>query len=483
MTPPDRPGNNNPSDSSDGSDPNDPLADMMRQMFGSNGPDPEEIRRAMEQLGSGTGGQGMPFDPSMMNPAMMQQMMQQFQDMMNSQSSNESVNWSLTKQTARQAVSGDDPSVGSFAKREIDEALRLAELWLDSACHIEPTGYVGTAWSRAEWVESTMDAWQKMTEPVAISLSNAMSRAMKDQLPQQLPEELQGMMADVQPMLANMGGSMFGLQLGQAMGELAKEALSGTDTGFPVAGHRLAMIPVNIEEFGDGLQVPDDQIRIYLAMREAARMRLFVHSPWLERDLFSAVQQYAAGLTIDMSSIEEAVQSVDPMDPESMQQVFTGNAFIPQPDDTQKAALEQLETTLALIEGWVDVVVTDAAQPLESEPQLRETINRRRASGGPAEHAFGSLVGLDLRPRRLREAAALWRQIGEEHGAEFRDSLWQSPDLLPTSEDIDNPEGYSARREEREKETAGLDEELRKLLDGGFDDNGDQDNQGNQGNQ
>ena len=283
----------------------DPLEEMLRQLFGGQGPDPDEVRRAMEGLG---GPGGVPFDPSQLNPAMMQQAMAQFQAMMSSGSGSDGpVNWSLAKQAARQAVAGEDPAVGSFARREVDEALRLAELWLDGVTQTEPVGSVGVAWSRAEWVEATMDQWRRLTEPVAISMSRAMSAAIEQQLPGQLPEGMDAsLLGGLQPMLKNMGGTMFGLQLGGAVGALGKEVLSGTDIGLPVAGHRLALVPVNIEEFGDGLSVPDDQIRIYLALREAARMRLFLHSPWLERDLYAAVEQYAAGIRLDTEGIERA---------------------------------------------------------------------------------------------------------------------------------------------------------------------------------
>ncbi|MEO9248981.1 zinc-dependent metalloprotease [Citricoccus nitrophenolicus] len=469
----------NPPNGPGSPDGDDALSEMLRRMFGANAPDPEELRRALGGMGGGTGAGpgGLPFDPSQLDPAMMSQMMQQFQAMMQSSPEDGPVNWTLARQSARQAAAGQDPTVGTFARREIDEALRLAELWLDGATEIEATGLLGKAWSRAEWVEASMDTWQRLTEPVAVSMSEAMSRALKDQLPGQVPEEMQGMqgmLEGLQPMLQNMGGTMFGLQLGQAVGALAQEVLSGTDSGFPVAGHQLAMVPVNIEEFGDGLEVPDDQIRIYLALREVARMRLFVHSPWLERDLYAAIEQYAAGVHIDMSKIEDAARAIDPSDPESMQEAFAGASFIPEPTGPQKAALERLELTLALIEGWVDVVVTEAAQPLDAANALRETINRRRATGGPAEHAFGTLVGLDLRPRRLREAATLWEKIGESQGREYRDAIWRHPDLQPTPEDLDDPDGYVGRRQAREQESAGLDDELRKLLDGGFDGGGEQ---------
>lgn len=448
-------------------DDHDPMSEMFRRMFGENAPDPEEIQRAMNQFGGG----GMPFDPSMMDPQMIQNMMQQFQSMMHSSDEEGPVKWNLAKQTARQTVSGQDPSVGSFAAKEISDAIRLADSWLDQATTLEAANVPVVSWSRAEWVESTMENWREMTEPVVLSLSEALTRATTEQLPGQLPEELQGAMGNMEPMMKNLGGSMFGLQLGHAIGELAQEVLSGTDTGFPVAGQRMAMLPVNIEEFGDGLDVDPEQIRIYLALREAARMRLYANSPWLARDLTAMVQQYAAGISIDVSAIEDAVQTLDPMDPESMNQMFSGSMFIPEPEGAQKAAIDQLETLLALVEGWVDVVVTEAAKPLASADALREMINRRRASGGPAEHAFGSLVGLDLRPRRLNDAAELWKTILQTEGQEYRDRIWESQLRLPTAEDLDDPQGYVKRREAADEQSASLDDDLKKLLEGGFEDN------------
>ena len=447
-------------------DDNDPMSEMFRRMFGGDGPNPEEIQRAMNQFG----GAGMPFDPSMMDPQMIQNMMQQFQFMMHSSDEEGPVKWDLAKQTARQTAAGQDPAVGSFAVKEISDALRLADSWLDQSTTLAAANVPVVAWSRAEWVESTMENWRKMTEPVVTSLSEALTRAITEQLPGQLPEELKGAMGDMEPMMKNLGGSMFGLQLGHAIGELSQEVLSGTDTGFPVAGQRLAMLPVNIEEFGDGLAIEPDQVRIYLALREAARMRLYANSPWLARDLTAMVEQYAAGIGIDISAIEDAVQTLDPMDPESMNQMFSGSMFIPEPEGAQKAAIEQLETLLALVEGWVDVVVTEAAKPLESADALREMINRRRASGGPAEHAFGSLVGLDLRPRRLNDAAKLWATIQESEGTAYRDAIWESQLRLPTLEDLDDPEGYVKRRETADEQAASMDEDLKKLLEGGFDD-------------
>jgi hypothetical protein len=106
---------------------------------------------------------------------------------------------------------------------------------------------------------------------------------------------------------------------------------------------------------------------------------------------------------------------------------------------------------------------------LPSAAALRETVRRRRATGGPAEHAFSSLVGLELRPRRLREAATLWALLKAERGMEGRDAVWHHPDLLPTAEDLEDPQGFSERRKLAEASDSEVDDALQKLLNGGFD--------------
>src|SRR5690606_15359188 len=106
-----------------------------------------------------------------------------------------------------------------------------------------------------------------------------------------------------------------------------------------------------------------------------------------------------------------------------------GELLKPEETERQKAALARLETTLALVEGWVDTVVNTAAQGrLPSVAALAEMLRRRRATGGPAERTFATLVGLELRPRRLREAAALWKALGDARGTEGRDAVWNHPD-------------------------------------------------------
>ncbi|MDQ4102820.1 MAG: zinc-dependent metalloprotease, partial [Actinomycetota bacterium] len=149
------------------------------------------------------------------------------------------------------------------------------------------------------------------------------------------------------------------------------------------------------------------------------------------------------GITEAMSGMEGGI---DPSNPESIQQLLSSGVLEPEETPEQQMALRRLETLLALVEGWVDVVVADAVgERLPGADALRETLRRRRASGGPAEQTFATLVGLELRPRKLRAASELWRKLTEQHGIEDRDALWGHPDLLPTAEDLDDPTRFVDR--------------------------------------
>jgi hypothetical protein len=74
-------------------------------------------------------------------------------------------------------------------------------------------------------------------------------------------------------------------------------------------------------------------------------------------------------------------------------------------------------------------------------------VRRRRATGGPAEQTFATLVGLELRPRRLREASAFWTTVRAARGVDGRDAVWAHPDLVPTTDDLVDPASFLGRDE------------------------------------
>ncbi|HEX6515569.1 MAG TPA: zinc-dependent metalloprotease [Nocardioidaceae bacterium] len=404
---------------------------------------------------AGSGGSGVPDFSALMSQ--MQQLMAPYEG---------SVNWNLAKDIARKTVAQQpDPTPSGPDRTAAADALQLADHWLDSATDF-PSGVSTTAvWSRADWVEQTLEVWKRLVEPVAQHVVSAMGDA--------LPEEARAMAGPLIGMLGKAGGAMFGSQVGQALGGLAGEVLTASDIGLPLGPEgRAALLPTNVREFAEGLDVELDDVLLYLALREAAHQRLFAHVPWLRAHLLAAVEDYGRGTSIDVSSIESSLSGIDPTNPESLQQALEGGMFEPEKTPAQKAALTRLETTLALVEGWVDEVVGQAtAGRMPSAAKLQEAVRRRRAAGGPAEQTFAALVGLELRPRRLRDASALWGALRSRKGPQARDAVWVHPDLMPTPEDLEDPLGFQERAAQPEALTdAEFDAALAELLDHESDD-------------
>jgi putative hydrolase len=388
------------------------------------------------------------------------------------------VNWSVTKDTARKTVAslGPDPTPDAAQRRALNEALSIAEVWLDEATALPRVSASVAAWSRADWIEQTMPVWQRLVEPVAAHIADAMEGALS--LGGEDAAAMPGM-AGMKQMLRTSGASMFGLQLGQGLGQLATEVVGATDIGLPLSEPgKMALLPTNIKIFGEGLEQSSTDVTLYLALRESARQRLFASAGWLREQMLALVEQYAEGITIDTSALEQAVNNLDPNNLEELSNTLEGGLFEPQKTPEQLETLARLETMLALVEGWVDEVVSQAtAKWMPAAAALAETVRRARATGGPAEATFATLVGLELRPRRMRDAANLWAALRDARGIEGRDAIWSHPDLMPSSADLDDPLGFVAGETKLEDSDESFDAALAELLDEADPDEQDRDDQ------
>jgi len=411
--------------------------------------------------GSGSGGTGSgagsPFDMGDIGAAL-SQLGAMLQGMSNNPDPGP-VNWSAATDVARRAISAQgDPVVADAQRRAVAEAVRLADLWLDPATTFPSTGAGSRAWSRSEWLTATMPAWQEIITPIAEQVQASMSGMMPSQedlagglpeelramLPADLPVDLTQMLGPLMGMAKQMGASMFAMQAGQGLAALAGEVLGAGDVGLPLTDDGVpTLLPENVATFAKGLEIEAGDIELYLALREVAHQRLFTHVAWLGPTVNGAVAEYARGIGLDASAMEQALRDIDMSNPANIQEALSSGVLAPQDTPEQKAALARLETLLALVEGWVDHVVTAAVgQRLASASKLQEAVRRRRAVGGPAEKTFQTLVGLEMRPRRLRDAAALWAELERVRGVEGRDAVWEHPDLLPGPADLDDPTAF-----------------------------------------
>ncbi len=480
-------------------------------MTSASGSDEENLRRFLEEL---FGGQlppgafeamdlselakqsGLPSDPNALRAAAAQM------QAMFAGGGDGPVNWKLAQDLARQVAAGQvtmvsphalpatggtqigtagDPPITPEASQALDEAGTIAQLWLaqEVDCDV-PTDRVDT-WSRGTWVHRTLPRWQKIVEPVAEYMADAIGDALAKQLGElgQVPgmEGLAGMgIGDPRTMMKTMGGTMFGVQFGFVIGTLSREALGTTDLALPLSTNAgPVIVPANLEDLLNDSDLDAGAARIFFVARELAHVALFKHAPWLPEHLFTAIEGYTRGIELDLSALEEKMRDVDMSNPEAMSALKPEDMFTFTRSQSQERALVELTTTLALIESWVDHVVTQALKDkLPRLDAMRELVRRRRATGSEAEQMLANLAGIELRPRSVKEALAWWESVLATEGKAGREKVWGHPDLLPSPEVLSGrpqapreadacPAGAEAAAA---ASTSDFDEELRRLLSG-----------------
>ncbi|CAB4605417.1 MAG: hypothetical protein F2586_02450 [Actinobacteria bacterium] len=352
----------------------------------------------------------------------------------------------ILRDVARKYVSGQgDLPVGSQDIADAQVALDIANTWLDEATNFPALSRSNLpAWSRRDWLDSSVTNWAKMIEPLADGMATALTNVLK-QTP--IAEVEQGPeLAAIAPIMRAFMGSLIASQLGTSVGQLAVSITGANDVAIPLFTQNEArLIPQNIAAWSQGLDIPIDEVRIFLAIREAAASRLFSHTPWLSKYIQDAITAYGAGIKIDIDSIQEQAEraletgELDINNPESISVAISAGLFKPEQSPSQDAALAKLEMALALIEGWIDYVTTKAVgDRLPSYPALSESLRRRRATKSPTQQLFATLLGLEVSPRKARECSHFWFEVESEIGLADRDQRWEDPALLPRAEDMED---------------------------------------------
>jgi putative hydrolase len=431
----------------------------------------EQLRKMLQQMGLGDADQ-LNLEELLAQVARMQQSGQGLMFGMTNADRDPEAAWRTTLTAAKQLASeaGADPELRPEERAAVVDAERLAQAWLSPQTTFPETGRPARAITRSAWLDETGDGWRAVIEPIIDGLAEALKRGTVDDA----GGELEPMGKLLAPMMKQSASLIYRDRLKRELARVAGDILTGTEIGFNLLGSPgVVILPANVAQFTQDLDASERDVTLFLLLREAARQRLFHHVAWLSPQLSALLGHFAREITIDFDAIAsqfqpENLQNLSIEDVVAVGESVRGSFFQPASTPTQIEILQRLEVLLALVEGWVDHVVGRATAPwMPNAPQLEEVLHRRRASATPVSSVFAELLGLDLRPRLVRDAKNLWAAVEHHRGAEGRDAVWRHPDLLPTAGHLADPLSFAAgesRSDERVEDD--MDAELRRLLEG-----------------
>ena len=387
------------------------------------------------------GGFGFPpggFDPEALRDA---PLFRELQRVMASSSG--PVNWELARQVgvASAAEAGDDRDPTDEDRRTFDEAVRVAELHVTRFTGLEapPDVVQVRPIRRAEWVGANLESLRGLLEPAATRAAAATERALREQMP---PEAagLGGVLGMVGPLLQ-------GTQIGTVLGVLAQQVFGQYDVAVPRGGsNALLFVVPNVARFERDWSLDPVEFRTFVALHEVTHRFEFAR-PWARERFVALVDDFLSTLEIDVADLQQRFASLDPSDPDALQQAIGGGdpLFGTVLDDEQRIKLGRIQAFMASAEGYADhVMYALAGELLSTAPRILEAMRRYR-DGEAGDPVFERLLGVEMKKEQYAKGRAFCDAVAVATDESTLGRMWDSAEALPSLPELDEPTLWLSR--------------------------------------
>jgi uncharacterized protein (DUF2342 family) len=238
--------------------------------------------------------------------------------------------------------------------------------------------------NRHHWLDANVETFERVMEPI-----------------EQRAEYIPGVAR-----MVNTGSMAFALSFlsDHVLGQYDPLLLADNDN------HALYFVRPNIVNAAEELDVPYPRFRRWIAFHEVTHAAEFGAAPWLPEHLESAMM--------------EAVENLS-----------TGNI--------DRETLGELDTTMTAVEGYAELIMDEAFD--DEYADLRRKLDERRQGRGPIEKLIRRVLGLSVKRRQYERGKSFFDAVVDERDIETAGRVWESPEMLPTDAELDDPDAWLAR--------------------------------------
>jgi coenzyme F420 biosynthesis associated uncharacterized protein len=360
-------------------------------------------------------------------------------------SSSGPVNWELARQVGIASASWgtEDPAPSDEDRRGFDEAVRVAELQVAGFTGLEAPSDIPRveAVRRGQWVQENIEGLRALLEPAAAKIGDAIATAQRDAVPEQAQAGVAQVLGQLSPLL-------LGAQVGTVLGTLAQQVLGQYDIAVPRpdgAGALLFVVP-NIARFEKEWSLDPTDFRTWIAIHEVTHRFEFAR-PWALARFRELIDDFTSTLTLDVEELQQRLASLDPSNPEGMQEMLAGQdtLFGAVMDDEQRLKLRRVQAFMTASEGYGDHVMHAlGAQMLPSYARIDEAMRRYRET----EHVdpvFERLLGIEVKREQYRLGRAFCDAVVELTDEATLARMWDSAEALPSMPELEEPRLWLAR--------------------------------------
>ena len=272
-----------------------------------------------------------------------------------------------------------------------------------------------TAVGRRQWVRFNIRIFRQMFEPL-------------ERLQELIPGSL----------ILTFGQKGVSRYLGLILGLLARRVLGQYDPALlgrePVETSSLILVEPNVQAWARKDKLPIDELRRWLAMHEMTHAWEFRAHPWLQEYLEGLLKQVLIGRLADGHR------------PSRLELIRTLTIGVGQ----QWKAISKLQAAMTLLEGYSNLVMNEIGRrQLPHFALLEAAYRRRQEQRTPLEKVFLRLTGLEMKMRQYVLGERFCQAVRDTGGPELLARVWQGPEWLPTTAEIQRPQVYIERARTR----------------------------------
>jgi coenzyme F420 biosynthesis associated uncharacterized protein len=337
------------------------------------------------------------------------------------------IDWNLARSVAHR-IGGKGPTIGREGARQAVEELRAGAA---TAVHVvrditelkaDANADTVRVVDRSRWVDANAAAFASVLDPMT-------KRMKRDSA------------------TGAIGSRVAGAEIGAALGFLSARVLGQYELfTAPDADPHLLLVAPNIVDVEQRLGVRPSDFRLWVCLHEETHRVQFTAVPWLGPWLREQISLTIDDLSVEPRDLGRRIRQLVAALVGALRGVDVVKALEQFMSDEEREVLDRLTAVMSLLEGHADVVMdavgSDVIPTVET---LRSRMNERRTNPKGTEALVRRLLGMEAKLAQYRDGAQYVRAVIADVGMSGFNQVWNSPESLPTREELHSPDKWIAR--------------------------------------
>lgn len=330
-------------------------------------------------------------------------------------------------------IAGDYPLADSYHIEHLEltlpEMVGRANAMVEAETRLQLPGAPEVAVvSRRDWVERNIAAFTELLEPAERKIAERLERIGAD---------------DLGPTIAR---RMVAAETGALLGFLARRVLGQYELVLPTGGDAdtIAFVGANVLQMERNHQFRPDEFRLWLGLHESAHRAQFVGVPWMRDHFMSLIREMTDRAEPDPGRLLRVARELVANRREGRDLMGERGLLGLVATPAQREVLDRIQALMSLLEGHGHVVMDRiGARELVSQDRMSQTLKSRR--NDPRTAALYRITGLEMKIRQYELGERFVLGVERHAGWDALDAAWESPEALPTLDEIEDPRRWLAR--------------------------------------